>query len=177
MSTTPESKVPTPSFDWAEVAQQWFQAYRSGFDMWLALCNAALAGAERMQMAQLEADVETQTRNRSAALAVGNCRDPNALIALQANLASAYAESALRYARTLAELAQQTNAEIAKLMTERGNEWNRLVRGVFPAAAAPAALQPPFAVAFEAARASQEAMMKSIASFGAMSAAARKRAA
>jgi phasin family protein len=177
MSTTPESTVATPRIDWADVAQQWFQAYRSGFDTWLALCNAALAGAERVQMAQLEADVETQTRNRSAALAVGDCRDLNGLMALQANLATAYAESAMRYARTFAELAQQTNGEIAKLMTGRYEEWNRLMRGVLPGVAAPAAMQPPFVIAFEAARASQEAMMKSIASFGAMSAAAQKRAA
>lgn len=177
MSTTPETSVATPRFDWGAIAQQWFQVYRSGFDTWLALCNAALAGAERVQMAQLEADVETQTRNRSAALAVNDCRDLNGLVALQANLATAYAESAMRYARTFAELAQQTNAEVAKLLTGRLEEWNRLLRGALPAAGAQGALQPPFVIAFEAARASQEAMMKSIAALGAMTAPAEKRAA
>jgi hypothetical protein len=38
-------------------------------------------------------------------------------------------------------------------------------------------MQPPFVIAFEAARASQEAMMKSIASLGAMAVEAQKRAA
>jgi len=177
MSTIPETNVATPQIDWAGVAQQWFQAYRSGFDTWLALCNAALAGAERVQMAQLEADVETQTRNRSAALAVNDCRDLNGLMALQANLATAYAESVMRYARTFAGLAQQSNAEVAKLLTGRYEEWNRLMRGAMPAVGAPAGMQPPFVIAFEAARASQEAMMKSIASLGAMAVEAQKRAA
>lgn len=177
MNTIPERTVATAGIEWAEVAQQWFQACRGGFDTWLSLCNAALAGAERVQMAQLEADVETQTRNRSAALAVGDCRDLNGLMALQANLATAYAESAMRYARIFAEVAQQTNAEIARLLTGRFEEWNRLMRGAMPPVGAPAGLQPPFAIAFEAARASQEAMLKSIASLGAMGIEAQKRAA
>lgn len=177
MSITPERNVAAPGIDWAEVAQQWFQAYRGSFDTWLALCNAALAGAERVQIAQLEADAETRTRNRNAVLAVGDCRDLNALMALQANLATAYAESAMRYTRILAELAQQTSAEIAKVLGGRFEEWNRLMHGAMPAVGAPAGMQPPFAIAFEAARASQEAMLKSIASFGAMTAAAQKRAA
>ena len=62
-------------------------------------------------------------------------------------------------------------------MTGRFEEWNRLMSGAFPGVAAPAAMQPPFGIAFEAVRASQEAMMKSIASFGAMTAEAQKRAA
>ena len=71
--------------------------------------------------------------HRSAALAVNDCRDLNGLVALQANLATAYAESVMRYARTFAELAQQTNAEVAKLLTGRYEEWNRLMRGAMPA--------------------------------------------
>ncbi|MFO1364741.1 MAG: phasin family protein [Burkholderiales bacterium] len=177
MSTPPETTVKAPGFDWADAAQHWFQACRGGFDAWLALCNAALAGAERVRMAQLEADVETQARNRSAALAAGECRDFNGLLALQANLATAYAESAMRYARTCAELGQQTNAEMARILGGRLEEWNRLMRAAFPAAAAPGALQPPFVVALEAARASQEAMMSSIAALGVPSGAAQKRAA
>lgn len=173
------STVPAiaPGVDWADVAGQWFKAYSAGFDTLLAVSNATLAGAERMQMAQLEADVETQTRNRSAALAVGNCRDVQGLLALQSNLATAYMESAMRFGTTFAQLAQQTNAEIAKLLTTRYEEWSRIMRGALPAGVAPGTLQQPFAVAFEAARASQEAMIKSIASLTAMAGQAQKRAA
>jgi hypothetical protein len=177
-TSTPErNTAAAPGIDWADVTGQWFKAYRAGFDTLLAVSNAALAGAERMQMTQLEADVETQTRNRATALAVGDCRDVQGLLALQSNLATAYMESAMRYGTTFAQLAQQTNAEIAKLLAARYEEWNGFMRGALPAGVATESLQQPFAMAFEAARASQEAMLKSIASLTSMAGQAQKRAA
>jgi hypothetical protein len=177
-TTTPETSTAAPQFNWAEVAEQWFKIYRSGFDTVLAVSNAALAGAERMQMAQLEADVESQTCNRTAALGVADCRDMSGLLALQSNLASAYLESSMRYWTTLAQLAQQTNAEIARLLTARCEEWGSAMQGTLPAAAGtPESMRQPFVIAFEAARASQEAMMKSIASLTAMAGQSYKRAA
>lgn len=181
-TSTPERKTApalgiAPGIDWADVTEQWFKAYRAGFDTLLAVSNAALAGAERMQMTQLEADVETQTRNRTAALAVGDCRDVQGLMALQSNLATAYLESAMRYGATFAQLAQQTNAEIAKLLSARYEEWNRFMRGALPAGTAPESMPQPFAIAFEAARASQAAMMKSFSSLTSMASQAQKRAA
>jgi phasin family protein len=178
--TPPESIPAVPQLDWAAAADQWFKVCRSGFDSWLALSNAALAGAERMRMVQLEADVETQTRNRDAALGVADCRDMSGLLALQSNLATAYMESAMRYWKTLSELAQQTNAEVARLFTARCDEWSRSVQGALPLGtpvSASEAMPPPFVIAFEAARASQEAMMKSIASLTAMAGESYKRAA
>jgi hypothetical protein len=160
------------------MTEQWFKACRTGFDTWLSLSNAALAGVERMQMAQLEADVETQTRNRTAALGTADCRDMSGLLALQSNLATAYMESSMRYWSTLTQLAQQTNAEIAKLITARCEEWGHTMQGALPATeGAPQAMPQPFVIAFEAARASQEAMMKSIASLTAMAGQGYKRAA
>jgi hypothetical protein len=176
--TPPEATPAVPQIDWAAATDQWFKACRAGFDTWLALSNAALAGAEKMRMAQLEADVETQTRNRAAALGVADCRDMSGLLALQSNLASAYMEGAMRYWSTIAQLGQQTNAEVAKLVTARCEEWSRTVQGAMPAAGgAPDAMPQPFVIAFEAARASQEAVMKSIASFTAMAGESYKRAA
>ena len=177
-TSTPELKTAAaPGIDWADVAGQWFKAYRAGFDTVLGLSNAALAGAERMQMVQLEADVETQTRNRTAALAVGDCRDVQGLLALQSNLATAYMESAMRYGTTFAQLAQQTNAEIAKLLTARYEEWGRFVRGALPVGSGTESMQQPFAIAFEAARVSQQAMIQSIASLASMAGQGFKRAA
>lgn len=187
MSThTPERKTAAapaiapgivPGIGWADVTEQWFKAYRAGFDTLLAVSNAVLAGAERMQMTQLEADVETQTRNRTAALAVGDCRDVQGLLALQSNLVTAYLESAMRYGTTFAQLAQQTNAEIAKLLSARSEDWNRFMRGALPAGVAPESMQQPFAMAFEAARASQEALINSFASLASMAGQSQKRAA
>jgi hypothetical protein len=84
----------------------------------------------------------------------------------------------MRYGTTFAQLAQQTNAEIAKLLTGRSEEWNRFMRGALPVGVAPESMQQPFAMAFEAARASQEALIKSFASLASMAGqAAQKRAA
>jgi hypothetical protein len=51
------------------------------------------------------------------------------------------------------------------------------MRGVLPAGAVPESMPQPFAIAFEAARASQEAMMKSFSSLTSMASEAQKRAA
>jgi hypothetical protein len=175
-NTTTDTQAAVPT-EWADVAQQWFKAYRAGFDMLLAVGNASLAGTERMRMAQLEADVETQTQNRSALLAVADCRDLNGLFALQSRLATAYMESAMRYWTTLAQLSQQTNTEIAKVLGVRYDEWSKAMQGVFPAGAGASSMPQPLITAFEAARASQEAMMKSLASLTAIPAQGEKRAA
>lgn len=174
--TTSDTPAAVPT-EWADAAQQWFKAYRAGFDTLLAVTNAALAGTERMRMAQLEADVEAQTQNRNALLAVADCRDMNGLVALQSRLATAYLEGALRYWTTLAELAQQTNAEVAKVLGARCDEWAKAMQGAFPAGAGAPPMSQPLATAFEAARASQEAMMKSLASLAAMPAQGEKKAA
>jgi hypothetical protein len=174
--TTTDTQAAVPT-EWADVAQQWFKAYRAGFDTLLAVANASLAGTERMRMAQLEADVETQTQNRNALLAVADCRDVNGLLALQSRLATAYMEGAMRYWATLAQLTQQTNAEIAKVLGARYDDWAKAMQGALPAGTAAAPMPQPLATAFEAARASQEAMMKSLASLAALPAQETKRAA
>jgi hypothetical protein len=165
----PETKTPTRN-DWTALTEQWFRAYKAGFDTLLALSNATLMGVERMEMAQLAADVETQTKNRSAALAVAGCRDVSGLFALQTNLVRGYLESSMRYWSAVAELVQQTNAEIAKVVAGRGQEWagawQRAAGGVPTAMpqAFGAGFAKPLLDAFEAARASQEAMLQAFAS-------------
>jgi hypothetical protein len=155
--------------DWTALAEQWFRAYKTGFDTLLALSNATLMGVERMEMAQLAADVETQTRNRTAALAMANCRDVTGLLALQTNLVRGYLESSMRYWSAIAELVQQTSAEIAKILAGRGGEWaaawQRAAGGDTAAIrrALGVDLAQPLFDAFEAARASQAAVLKSLA--------------
>jgi hypothetical protein len=175
-TTTTDTQTAVPT-DWADATQQWFKAYRTGFDTLLAVANATLAGTERMRMAQLEADVEAQTQNRSAALAVADCRDLSGLFALQSKLVTAYMESAMRYWATLAQLGQQTNAEIARVLGVRCDEWNKAMQGALPAGATPAPMPQPLVTALEAARASQEAMLKSLASLTAMPGQGEKQAA
>jgi Phasin protein len=83
--------------DWAAPANWWLESWQRG-------------------LAQLAADIEAQ--NRSAIQAAADCRDPGALFALQANLATGYAESVLRYWTTVAGLAGQTNANAADFVRE-----------------------------------------------------------
>jgi hypothetical protein len=120
-----------------DVAEQWFRAYRAGFDTLLAVGSAAVAGAERTHMAQIEADVETQTMTRETALAAAGARDLSALVALQSRLARSYLECSMHYWSSVASLVQQTQAEIAQILFARLGEWGRAAQG---APGAPAAM-------------------------------------
>jgi hypothetical protein len=135
MSARPNPFPFAPFPIWTEAADQWFKAYRAGFETLLSMTNAALAGIERTHLAQIGADVEAQTQNREAALAAGKVSDLNGLLALQARLFQAYADSALRYWSTCAELARQTGDEMARAMAARAADWQRALRPGEPAAA------------------------------------------
>ena len=158
MGTVREQTTDVPA--WSDVAEQWFKAYRAGFDTLLAVGSAAAAGAERTHMAQIEADVEAQTQTRETALATAGARDFNALLALQSRLAQAYLEDSIRYWSTCAQLARDTQAEIAGIVFARLDEWGRAAQGAFRV---PGAMPSPFATALDAARASQAAMLESLA--------------
>jgi hypothetical protein len=166
--TGAETAAPSRN-DWTALGEQWLRAYKGGLDTLLALSNATLMGVERMEMAQLAADVETQTRNRTAALAVADCRDVTGLLALQTNLVRGYLESSMRYWSAIAELVQQTNAEIAKVLAGHGREWARAWQRAAggDATAMRQVLGVDFAKplldAFDALRASQQAMFGSLA--------------
>lgn len=133
MSAQPNPFPFAPVPAWTDAADQCFKAYRTGFEMLLSMTNAALAGVERTHLAQIGADVEAQTQNRQAALAMAKVSDLNGLLALQARLVQAYAETALRYWSTCAELAQQTAAEMVRAMTARTADWQRLAGAGEPA--------------------------------------------
>jgi hypothetical protein len=133
MSARPNPFPLAPIPTWTDAADQWFKAYRTGFEMLLSMTNAALAGVERTHLAQLGADVEAQTQNRQAALAMTKVSDLSGLLALQTRLVQAYAESALRYWSTCAELAQQTGAEMARAMTACAADRRRLAGAGEPA--------------------------------------------
>jgi len=101
------------------VPTQAFSLYKSGFDTWLALANAALAGAERIRMTQLATDVETLGENRRAAVDGAAARDVPDLMAVQAGLARAYLEGWMRYWAAVAEAMQSTQAEVGRILSAR----------------------------------------------------------
>jgi hypothetical protein len=101
----------------AAAPSQAFALYKSGFDTWLALVNAALAGAERIRMTQLATDVETLGENHRAAVDGAAARDVPALLAVQAGLAHAYMEGWMRYWAAVAEAMQSTQAEVGRILS------------------------------------------------------------
>jgi phasin family protein len=110
-------------------APQAFAFYKTGFDTWLALVNATLSGAERVRMAQLATDVETQGENHRAAADTAAARDLPGLMAVQSGLARAYMEGWMRYWSAVGEAMQSTQAEVARILSVRA--------AAMPAGAAP----------------------------------------
>lgn len=124
-------------------APQAFALYKAGFDTWLALCNAALSGAERIRMAQLATDVETLGENHRAAVDTAAATDLPGIMAVQAGLTRAYLEGWMRYWSAVGESMQSTQAEVARILSARATGM--------PAAAAPAEARPDIAVQRKAA--------------------------
>lgn len=156
------AKTPGPEQAWAEFSQQWLAAYKANLDTLLAISNAALAGAEKMRMAQLAADVETQTQNRQVAKELAASGDVPGVLAAQSQLSGAYSEGYMRYWSMMLEAAQQTHAEIARILSARaaeiGDEMRRAVGGPAPMPALPDAL----ARMLEVARSQHEAVLKAV---------------
>ena len=102
-----------------QFAQQAFAVYRTAFDTWLAITNAALAGAERVRMAQLATDVETMGQNHRAAAELAASKDLPGLLAVQSGLARAYLDGCARYWTAVADAMQSTQAEVTHLLAAR----------------------------------------------------------
>jgi len=90
--------------------------YKAGFDTWLALANAALAGAERIRMTQLATDVETLGENHRAAVDGAAAPDMPGLMAVQVGLTRVYMEGWMRYWGAVAEAMQSTQAEVGRIL-------------------------------------------------------------
>jgi hypothetical protein len=170
--STAKAKTQGPERGWAEFSQRWVAAYRANLDTLLAVTNAMLAGAEKMRMAQLATDVETQTQNRQAAKEVAASSDVPGLVAAQSHLSGAYSEGYARYWSMMLEAAQQTHAEIVRILAARAAEMSDEMRKALGGAGAMPALPASVAQMIEVARNQQEAMLKAVSSL-AMSAPAR----
>jgi len=162
----------------AEVSKHWFSAYKTGLDMLLAISNSALAGAEHMRMMQLATDIEAQSKNRDAAGAMANARDMQGVVKAQQALSQSYLDSFMKYWSTTAQMLQQTQAEMAKVvsahMGDFGKGFEQLVPGMLNAVQPGQLPQLPggFNTAIDAMRKSQEAMMKAMMGFSANAASA-----
>jgi hypothetical protein len=122
-----------------------------------------LAGAERLQAAQLEAAHEIQAQNRKSADALAGITDMRALMSAQGALASTQWQAAMRRLSGMAEIVQKTNVDCARILESRclrlGENWKDV------AAApqyAPGDMPAAWKSALEAARMSGETMMRAL---------------
>ena len=142
-------------------ASKWVDAFRQQYELALDLADAMLAGAERLQGAQLQAAREIQTQNRNSADALTGVSDMRALLAAQGALASSQWQAAMRQLSGMAEIVQKTNLDCVRILEARcprlGENWKELaVTPGFGAGEMPAAWKS----ALDAARASGETMMR-----------------
>ena len=142
---------------------KWADAYRQQYELALDLADAMLAGAERLQAAQLAAAREIQAQNRKSADALAGVTDLRALLAAQGTLAGTQWQAAMRRLSGMAEIVQKTNVDCARILESRclrlGENWKHVAAapqyatGEMPAA---------WKSALEAARMSGEAMMRAL---------------
>lgn len=144
-------------------AGKWADAFRQQYELALDLADAMLAGAERLQSAQLEAAREIQAQNRKSADALAGVTDPRALMSAQGALASTQWQAAMRQVSGMAEIVQKTNMECARIVQSR---WLQLGENWKDVAAAPpytpAEMPVAWKSAMEAARVSGETMMRAL---------------
>lgn len=164
----------TPQEVLAQMSKYWFEAYKNGLDMLLAISNSALAGAEHLRMLQLSTDVATQHQNKEALAAVAGAKDMQSMMKAQQQLSQAYIDSFMKYWSTTAEMLQQSQAEMTKVMSAHMGSFGKGFESMMPPGMKPGEM-PTFNSAIEAMKKSQEAMMKAMAGFGAMAAGAQKR--
>jgi hypothetical protein len=175
--TKPEQTNPmggTPQQMLAEMSKYWFEAYKTGLDMLLAISNSALAGAEHLRMMQLSTDVEAQHQNKDALAAVAGAKDLPSMMKAQQQLSQAYLDSFMKYWSTTAEMVQQSQAEMTKVMGAHMGDFGKGFASMMPPGMKPGEM-PTFNTAIDAMKKSQEAMMKAMAGFGAMAAGAQKK--
>jgi phasin family protein len=144
-------------------AIQYFDACRSQFGNGLALINALVAGAERMRKAQVDAAQQVRAKQSEIVTQVANASSMQDLLALQGTLMSEYCRGAVAYWTRLAELAQQTQAEIGALVQKQGSDaLSRVSASTGAPQSTSGSLVTVMQTAFDAARGANEAFAKAL---------------
>lgn len=152
--TTPN--LPMESMNIA--GKQYVDACKLQFETGLELLNAMVAGAERIREVQLASARETHEQQQRAAQASASASDVQQLLALEQKLLTDYVSGALQYWTSVGQIAQQTQAEMLKVM-QRG--WGQAGLPEFrPAMMAGEPAADAMRSAMEAARNASETMMK-----------------
>lgn len=146
-------------------AEEWVDMFKQQLRLALDLSDATLAGVERVCAAQLEAAREAHAQGRGGAEAIAEVKDMRGLLAVQSALASTQWQRVGRFLSGMAEIAQQTNLDCARILashcTRLGGNWK-------PASAVGAAqltsgdLFPVWKSVFDAAQVSSDTMMRAL---------------
>ena len=115
--------------------EQFAAAAKTNVETLLTLANTAFASAERLAALNLNTSrsfLEDSVANAKALLAV---KDVQELVALQTNLAQPLVEKAVAYARSVYEIATQSQEEVSKLFEGQISELNKNVAAALDKAA------------------------------------------
>ena len=115
--------------------EQFNAANKASIETALALANTSLASAERIAALNLHtarAVIEDSITNLKTLLGANSAQEA---FTLQTSLAQPNAEKAIAYARSLYEIAAQTQEEVTKVVEGRFSEVNKGVAGLLDQAA------------------------------------------
>lgn len=148
---------------WGSMSEQWLNAYKTSMDMLLAVANAGLASTEQLRMSQLAAEKETQEAQKDAASALSEAQDVQGVMKAQQALANAYLVGMQKHWKSMAQMAQETQAEVQKIWTEHfGTDLKSMMPALKPGAIPQ---MDAFTNLFETMRTQQETMMKAFGNF------------
>ncbi len=150
-------------------SEQLSAANRATVDSLLSLANTALASAERIAVLNLNTVRATLEDASSGVQSVISAKDPQAALEAQKALAQPALEKAAAYSRSVAEIATQTQQEMAKMLEAQFGDFQKNVAGLLDKAAksAPAGSEGAIAVL-------QSAVSAANAAFGNMSTLAKQ---
>lgn len=157
---TKQRIVTEPLFRSLAIApEQCFEACKAQMDTMVELTSATLSAMERTAQA---ATRETQAQLHAVAEALGKAKDLPDIISMQGTLSMTCWEGTLRFWKSLAELAQQNQNELAQIMTRRcgqaGETWK--IGAAAPGEGMAGTFAAGIQSAFEAARTANDAMLK-----------------
>jgi hypothetical protein len=112
----------------ATFSQQCLDAWKLQYETSLQLLNAIVAGADRMREAQLAAVREMQGQQRRLVESLGKGGGGQALLAFDGKAMSDYVNGCLQHWSKLAELSQQTQADLMRIVQQTSDRTSRGAR-------------------------------------------------
>ena len=100
-------------------------ANKATVDSLLSVANTALASAERIAALNLNAARATLEDAASGVKSVLSAKDPKEALAVQSSLAQPAVEKAVAYSRSVYEITQQTQQELAKMVEAQFGDFQK----------------------------------------------------